>query len=199
MRRGVRMPGFRERLAANRAQLDGLAALTGRPAVPATWNLPPKRERKTVSTEPLERDVSAAVREMAALVPGLTLWRNQRGQVELPEGGRISYGVGPNGASDLIGYRTVTVTPEMVGQPVALFCAVEVKRPGGVLRADQARFIGEIQAVGGIAGVARCAEDVQRILEGQAHATGQTITPRRMEARGRNSASAGTTDGLGEF
>ena len=35
------------------------------------------------------------------------------------------------GSSDLIGFKSVTITPEMVGQKVAIFTAIEVKTESG--------------------------------------------------------------------
>ena len=47
------------------------------------------------------------------------------------KGQPIKAGWGANGASDLIGFTTVEITPEMVGQKAAIFTAIEVKRETG--------------------------------------------------------------------
>jgi hypothetical protein len=68
------------------------------------------------------------------------------------------------GSSDLIGLRSVTVTPEMVGQRLAVFAAVEVKAPRGRLTAEQEAFIAMVREMGGLAGAARSVEDAEGLL-----------------------------------
>jgi hypothetical protein len=68
------------------------------------------------------------------------------------------------GSGDLIGYSTVEVTPEMVGQRVAVFASVEVKAPKGRVSPEQAAFAQHIQQAGGMAGIARSVSDAERIL-----------------------------------
>lgn len=70
------------------------------------------------------------------------------------------------GQSDLLGWRTITVTPDMVGCRVAVFAAIEAKREvGGRTSADQRRFVDVVQRAGGIAGVANTPEAAVRILD----------------------------------
>ena len=68
------------------------------------------------------------------------------------------------GSADLIGWKQVTVTPEMVGQQVAVFLSIEVKTPTGRIRPEQQAWLETVQAAGGIAGVARSVEDALRIM-----------------------------------
>jgi dihydroxyacid dehydratase/phosphogluconate dehydratase len=68
------------------------------------------------------------------------------------------------GSADLIGYRSITITPEMVGQQVAVFASIEVKTPTGRIRPEQRAWMETVQAAGGIAGVARSVEDALRIV-----------------------------------
>lgn len=69
------------------------------------------------------------------------------------------------GTSDLIGWTPVVVTPEMVGQTLAVFTAVETKRTsGGRASDDQKDFIRQVVECGGIAGVANSADAAQAIL-----------------------------------
>jgi hypothetical protein len=91
------------------------------------------------------------------------LWRNNTGTLRDQHGRPVTFGLA-KGSSDLIGYRTVTVTPEMVGQQVAVFCSIEVKTASGRLRPEQRQWLDVIQAAGGIAGVARSVEDAQSLL-----------------------------------
>lgn len=63
------------------------------------------------------------------------------------------------GSSDLIGWRTVRVTPDMVGQELAVFCAIEVKSQSGRLTETQANFLKAVQQAGGFAVMARSVSD----------------------------------------
>ena len=80
---------------------------------------------------------------------------------------KIHYGFG-TGSSDLIGWTRVTVTPAMVGGPLAVFTAVEVKVPGAHTAPDrlaaQTRFIDAVLRDGGLAGFADSPEAAQRII-----------------------------------
>jgi hypothetical protein len=53
------------------------------------------------------------------------------------------------GSADLIGYRTITITPDMVGQQVAVFASIEVKTPTGRIRPEQQAWLETVQAAGG--------------------------------------------------
>lgn len=54
----------------------------------------------------------------------------------------------PEGWSDLVGWETVVITPEMVGQRVAIATAVEVKVTGRLTRA-QGNFGHVLEQMGG--------------------------------------------------
>lgn len=69
------------------------------------------------------------------------------------------------GQADLIGWRTITVTPEMVGRRLAVFLSVECKRDkGGRTSADQAHWLDVVQRAGGIAGVANSPDVAKKII-----------------------------------
>ncbi len=95
-----------------------------------------------------------------------TSTRLQNGDVLLRNPRRVVYGVGNPGGSDLIGWRTVEVTPEMVGRRVAVFVAVEVKSSTGRASEDQKRFLEAVRAGGGIGVVARSAEAAADMVMG---------------------------------
>lgn len=59
------------------------------------------------------------------------------------------------GSSDLIGWTTVEITPEMVGQKVAIFTAIEVKTGNLKATKEQKNFIDIVNASGGIGKVER--------------------------------------------
>jgi len=67
------------------------------------------------------------------------------------------------GSSDLIGWMPTLITPDMVGKKIAIFLAVEVKA-GTSPSPEQIQFIENIRAAGGIAGIAKKAEDVNKLL-----------------------------------
>lgn len=92
------------------------------------------------------------------------LFRNQVGSLPDPRTGRlVTFGLA-RGSADLIGWRTVTITPDMVGQRIAVFTSIEVKTPTGRLAPTQQAWLGAVRGAGGIAGVARSVGDAIRIV-----------------------------------
>ena len=69
------------------------------------------------------------------------------------------------GASDLNGWTPVVITPEMVGQTVAVFTAIETKASkGGNKRDGQVTYIERVAQSGGIAGFANSLPAAQAIV-----------------------------------
>lgn len=64
------------------------------------------------------------------------------------------------GSSDLIGYRSIEITEDMVDTTIAQFVAIEVKTPRGRTTPEQRNFIDVVNAAGGFAIVARSEEDI---------------------------------------
>jgi hypothetical protein len=114
------------------------------------------------------------------------LWRNNVGRLLDQQGRMVTFGLCP-GSADLIGYSTVTITPEMVGQAVAVFAAVEVKTPTGRVRPEQTAWLDHVTAAGGLAGIARSVEEAQRIL-------GATSATEILSVRCSNGENAATTE-----
>jgi VRR-NUC domain len=102
-----------------------------------------------VSEAPLMRRIM-----LAASRAGARIFRNNTGVAHHRDGSVVRYGVG-NGGADLIGWRSVTVTPCMVGRRAALFLALEVKTPGGKPTPEQQRFVQAVREAGGIGAVVR--------------------------------------------
>jgi hypothetical protein len=111
----------------------------------------------------------------ARLAVGLlaVLWKNVRGVYRrLHDETKIKVGLGPNGASDLIGYISEKVDDEWIarnrGKLVARFAAVEMKADDDNTPADhlatQVEFIAAIEKAGGYAGFARSPADAKKIL-----------------------------------
>lgn len=74
----------------------------------------------------------------------------------------IAFGLAP-GSSDLIGPHSMLVTPAMVGQRIAIFAAVEVKKKAR-RTPEQVRFVETMQNLGGLAGFARSVEEAREIV-----------------------------------
>ena len=76
----------------------------------------------------------------------------------------IHYGIPGEGGSDLLGYRTLTITPEMVGTRIAQFVACELKTPIGKLSPQQENFIRVVNEAGGLGVVVRSVRDAEELL-----------------------------------
>lgn len=68
------------------------------------------------------------------------------------------------GSSDLIGWTTIEITPDMVGKQVAVFTAIEVKSETGRITPKQKNFVDVVAANGGIAGVVRTPDGALDII-----------------------------------
>lgn len=90
------------------------------------------------------------------------LFRNNTGALKDATGRLVRYGL-CTGSSDLIGLRTITVTPDMVGQQLAVFTAIEVKDRSKPTP-EQLAFIAMVQRHGGLAGIAHSDEEARAIL-----------------------------------
>ena len=97
--------------------------------------------------------------------------RLKDGSVLVPAGRPIALGLAlPNGdplvgCADLLGWSTVTVTPEMVGQTLPVFTAIETKRSkGGRASEAQLNFVAQVTKAGGIAGIANSVEAAHAII-----------------------------------
>ena len=109
---------------------------------------------------------------------GCTVWRNETAgawvgrvihkdghQVTLSGARLIRFGVA-TGSSDIIGIMPTVITPDMVGQTLGVFLAVEVKTATGRATKEQLQFIESVQRAGGVAGIARCPADALQLIGG---------------------------------
>lgn len=110
-----------------------------------------------------EREVMDAVRAWSRTRPDVTLWRNNVGAVEWRPGKWLRYGL-CTGSADYIGLKSVVITPEMVGQRVAIFTAIEAKAENGIVSPEQRAFLEAVRKAGGKAGIAQSAEDAEALL-----------------------------------
>jgi hypothetical protein len=91
------------------------------------------------------------------------LFRNNTGVLRDQHGRPVSFGL-CKGSADLIGWTTRTITPDMVGQQVAVFTSIEVKTASGRLTPEQRQWLAAVETAGGIAGVARSVADAEALL-----------------------------------
>lgn len=111
-----------------------------------------------------ETELQQRIRLALGTQRDLRLFRNQVGQLPDPRTGRpVQFGLA-RGSADLIGWRTITITPEMVGHRIAVFTSLEIKTPTGRLTPAQRNWMGAVTAAGGVAGVARSVGDAYQIV-----------------------------------
>jgi hypothetical protein len=111
---------------------------------------------------PSEQQIQQRIR-IACSTGDTRLFRNNTGTLKDANGRPVQFGL-CKGSADLIGWKRVTVTEEMVGTQVAVFLSIEVKTPTGRLRHEQQQWLDAVQAAGGIAGVARSVSDAEALL-----------------------------------
>ena len=124
----------------------------------------------------------------ASKVPGVRLFRNNVGQAwtgkritlsppfSLTMGGKsrtfdrravlildpvpVNFGL-QKGSGDLIGWRSVEITADMVGQTIAQIVSIEVKTPDGKATEEQLHWLKVVDDVGGFAKIIRSEEDAE--------------------------------------
>lgn len=122
-----------------------------------------------------ESEIQKRVR-VEASKQGFTAFRNNRGfawqgaikkignMIQLFNPRRIEFGL-TNGASDLIGFKSIKITKEMVGKNIAVFSAIECKAQNGKLSEHQKNFLTRVKESGGISIVSKSEADIKRGLE----------------------------------
>lgn len=123
-----------------------------------------------------ERDVKAAIRLALGRRPDVRLFNNPVGEAwigkatKLPNGDillrgaqRVTYGL-VVGSGDLVGWKRVLITPDMIGQHLAQFLSAEIKGDRGRRRPEQDTWRTVVNAAGGRAGVVRSVEDALELV-----------------------------------
>ena len=87
------------------------------------------------------------------------LFRNNVGMI-----GGVQFGL-CKGSSDLIGFIQREITPDMVGQKIAVFTALEVKTTKGKSTPEQIAFIDCVRKFGGISGIVKSVDDALAVLK----------------------------------
>ncbi len=125
---------------------------------------------------PSETDIQSL--SLVAMSKHATMFRNNVGvavvkpdrcpscRKKIPILRRIRYGL-CEGSSDTVGWKSVTITEEMVGEKVAVFCGAEIKTPTGKATLEQMNFVTRVNAAGGRAGFARSPEEAVKIVKGE--------------------------------
>jgi len=91
-----------------------------------------------------------------------------KGVLDVIKSGRlrkVRAGLEVPGSSDLIGWKTVEITPDMVGTRIAVFCGAEIKTQDGRVSKEQQIFIDNVKGAGGIAGAVRSIEEMRDLME----------------------------------
>jgi hypothetical protein len=115
-----------------------------------------------MASSPSEHEIQQRIRLACGRGP-VRLWRNNTGALVDQQGRFVRFGL-CKGSRDLIGLRSVVVTPEMVGERLAQFVALEIKAPQGVVSPEQQAFLRLVQELGGVASVCRSIEQAQAVL-----------------------------------
>ena len=115
-----------------------------------------------MASSPSEHEIQQRIR-LACGRGAVRLWRNNTGALVDQQGRFVRFGL-CKGSSDLIGLRTLEVTPQMVGLRLAQFVALEVKTAQGVLSPEQRAFLRLVQRLGGVAAVCRSVEEAEQSL-----------------------------------
>jgi len=87
--------------------------------------------------------------------------RLEPGDVIIRQATFVKYGIANPGGSDLIGWRPVVITPDMVGHKLAVFTALEVKTATGHVEAEQQAFIDSVNQSGGMGQIVRSIDDIE--------------------------------------
>ena len=119
------------------------------------------------SSSPSEHEIQQRIR-LACGRGAVRLWRNNTGALVDQQGRFVRFGL-CKGSSDLIGLRSVVVMPEMVGQRIAQFVALEIKTDSGAVSPEQKAFLQLVRQLGGLGAVCRSIEQAHagRLLTGQ--------------------------------
>jgi hypothetical protein len=75
---------------------------------------------------------------------------------------RIRFGLHP-GSGDLIGWKSITITSEMVGKKIAVITSIEVKSARGRLSDEQKNWIAQVTTAGGIARMVKTVDEADDI------------------------------------
>jgi len=127
----------------------------------------------------MKESATASHIRLNAAQSGIELWRNNNGAFQDESGRWIRYGICNDSkkladnvkSSDFIGITPVVITPDMVGQTIGVFTAIETKPSGWKLLPSDKRgwaqkaFHDIVIRAGGFAGFASTIEQFKRIVK----------------------------------
>ena len=116
-----------------------------------------------MASSPSEHEIQQRIR-LACGRGAVRLWRNNTGALVDQQGRFVRFGL-CKGSSDLIGLRSLEITPEMVGKRLAQFVALEVKTESGTVSTEQRAFLRLVQQLGGLGAVCRSIAQAQAVLD----------------------------------
>lgn len=115
---------------------------------------------------PSEKPIQSEIFKSIGGRPDVRVFRNNVGMARHTGTGQIvKYGVCNPGGADLIGWTIKRITRDMVGKAIAIFTAIECKRPGKKPSDAQDNFLNQVKGAGGISGVARSEADANKIID----------------------------------
>ena len=109
-----------------------------------------------------EHEIQQRIRLACGRGP-VRLWRNNSGALVDQQGRLVRFGLA-KGSSDLIGLRALEITPDLVGQRIAQFVAMEIKTSRGVVSSEQRAFLQLVEQLGGLAAICRSVEAAEQAL-----------------------------------
>jgi len=110
-------------------------------------------------------NVGVAYMGKAVTIQKPTAVRLEPGDVVIRGARRVKFGLHA-GSADLVGWRTLLITPAMVGRKIAQFLSLEIKTRSGRVSEEQDQWAGVIIANGGRAEIVRSVDDAVRAVEG---------------------------------
>ena len=115
-----------------------------------------------MASSPSEHEIQQRIRLACGRGP-VRLWRNNPGALVDQQGCFVRFGL-CKGSSDLIGLRSLEITPELVGHQIAQFVALEIKTNCGIVSPEQRAFLRAVQELGGLAAVCRSVQQAEAVL-----------------------------------
>lgn len=122
------------------------------PTRPRLWGAVPEEKRRRKGPEStVKQDIFDAAKAEAW---PCSFWNNPRGLANVGARGKLAFGVGPNGAADLIGL--------MHGS--GLFLSLETKAAFGKVEEHQEAWAAWVRAHGGVAGRANSVDEARALV-----------------------------------
>lgn len=125
-----------------------------------------------MSTE-MREETAMRLFQVEASLQGFTLFRNTAGRVQTEDGRFITFGLGPKGSSDLIGWFWLEVEERggfnfAFGARIAVIVAIECKMKGNKPTEEQRHFLDVVHEQGGYSAVVTFESDNMDDLKGEA-------------------------------